>query len=154
MCYFEGSHPSRQPGRDRGDVRAAEVSKRMYLLVQHVQALVSQRCVTVRYMTQIPAALCESHLFWMDDLDNIRGYPMVRDKKTGLYEHILFIELDKQEKFGTRGTTRIAKRILKGVRKVRPYCCACMTMARLSLCVSLLTRLLCCRTGPRPSCKS
>ena len=39
----------------------------------------------------VPQALVERHLWWMDDNDNVRGYPTTRDKKTGIYEHVILV---------------------------------------------------------------
>jgi hypothetical protein len=42
----------------------------------------------------LPSVLVDEHRFWLDDNDNIRGYPL-RDPKTGLYPHVLLIEIHK-----------------------------------------------------------
>ena len=75
--------------------------------------------VPTRYLCGVlPSALLESHHFWLDDLDNIRGYPHARDEKTGLYEHVLLIETDKMSsRVGPwPSRTRVSRRVLKEVR--------------------------------------
>ncbi len=53
--------------------------------------------VPSRYLYGVlPSALLDTHLFWMDDNDTLRGYPIVRDEKSGLYEHVLFVRIDKR----------------------------------------------------------
>lgn len=44
----------------------------------------------------LPSALLEQHLWWMDDHDNIRGYPLVKDDKTKTYDHVILVEVDRQ----------------------------------------------------------
>jgi len=48
----------------------------------------------IRYLTGIlPTCLIEGHKYWLDDNDNLRGYPDAKDEKSGLYEHVILVEV-------------------------------------------------------------
>lgn len=59
----------------------------------------------------IPTALLESHKFWLDDNDNLRGYPNTKDEKTGIYEHVLLVSIAADT-----GRARVTKRPLLSIR--------------------------------------
>jgi hypothetical protein len=59
----------------------------------------------------LPSGLLDNHEFWMDDNDVIRGYPTTKDKKTGVYEHVLMIEINPE------GKARVSRRPLLSVRE-------------------------------------
>ena len=68
--------------------------------------------IPVRFLYGLlPSALLESHDFWMDDNDNIRGYPQEKDEKSGIFDHVLMITLLKDS-----GRARVQKRVLVRVR--------------------------------------
>ena len=74
--------------------------------------------VPTRYLFGVlPAALLEAHSFWMDDNDNIRGYPLEKDAKTDQYTHVLrvtFVSQSRDDGAPERATVR--KMMLKEVR--------------------------------------
>jgi len=81
----------------------------------------SETFIPARFLYgELPQVLIDQHSFWMDDNDNIRGYPNVRDKKTGLYEHVLLIEIQPdahKKRYGFEAVnTKITRRPLKSVR--------------------------------------
>lgn len=58
----------------------------------------------------VPSALLESHTFYLDDNDVMRGYP-AKDEKTGIYPHVILVEISKSSKLA-----KVYKRPLKSIR--------------------------------------
>jgi thiol-disulfide isomerase/thioredoxin len=75
--------------------------------------------IPCRYLYGVlPQALIDGHRFWMDDNDNLRGYPLGRDKKTGVYEYVILIEIeaDAKKRHMLGVNSKITKRMLQSVR--------------------------------------
>ena len=80
----------------------------------------------------LPQVLVDSHNFWQDDYDNIRGYPKERDDKTGLYPHVLFVDLVRCFLCAV-----VAKQLLFCWHQSLARCQTCSGRGRRALCFSI-----------------
>jgi hypothetical protein len=64
----------------------------LLLLIMMVMMMMTMMMMVMMMvvMMMIIMMMCR---YWMDDNDNIRGYPDARDEKTDLYEHVIYIEV-------------------------------------------------------------